>query len=123
MKWAMLIGLSLSCFMVFCNPCENESIRDHVSPDGKWKVVVFERGCGATVGSNVQMSVLRASESLNSEAGNTFIIDSNHGASALQYVYVDWKSNKSVSITYPENARVFKQEKRIGEIEVSYFSK
>ena len=93
------------------------------SPDGALKVIVFERGCGATVGPNVQMSLLPSSTPLPNEAGNTFVIDSNHGASALQYVYVDWTSNNSVRITYPGNARVVKQEKRVGSVDVVYLSK
>ena len=109
--------------MVACDPCENENAVDHLSPDGQWKVVVFERGCGATVGANVQMSILPASSSLSNGAGNVFTIDSNHGASALQYIYVDWTSNRSVLITYPAKARVLRQEKRIGTVDVSYLSK
>src|SRR6476620_7443373 len=32
-----------------CHPCENEESAEHRSPEGAWKAVVFERGCGATV--------------------------------------------------------------------------
>jgi len=106
-----------------CHPCENEEPAEYKSPDGAWKVVAFERGCGATVGPNVQMSLLPSSKPLPNEAGNTFVIDSNHGASALQYIYVDWTSNNAVRITYPSNARVFKQEKRVGSVDVTYVSK
>jgi len=116
--------LAMSFFMVTaCDPCENEGPAEHKSPDGAWKVVVFERGCGATVGPNVQMSVLPSSKPLPNGAGNAFVIDSNHGASALQYVYVDWTSNNSVRITYPSNARVAKQERRVGSVDVTYVSK
>jgi hypothetical protein len=123
MRYVIVFVLALSCLVVACDPCDNENAVDHLSPDAQWKVVVFERECGATVGANVQMSILPASKSLPKEAGNLFIIDSNHGASALQYIYVDWASNKSVLITYPAKARVFKQEKRIGTVDVSYLSK
>jgi hypothetical protein len=115
--------LAMSFLMVAgCDPCENERPVEHKSPDGTWKVVVFERGCGATVGANVQVSLLPASNRLPNESGNTFVIDSNHGASALQYIYVDWTSNNSVQITYPGNARVFKQEKRVGSVNITYVS-
>ena len=85
--------------------------------------MVFERDCGATVGPNVQMSLLPSSKSLPKEAGNVFVIDGNHGASALQYIYIDWTSDSSVRITYPSKARVFKQEERVGPVDVSYISK
>jgi hypothetical protein len=115
--------LAVSLLMAACDPCENESAAEHASPDGKWKVVVFERGCGATVGANVQMSLLQASKTLPSDAGNLFVIDSNHGGSALEDIFVDWTSKSSVTITYPAKARVFKQERRIGDVSVSYISK
>jgi hypothetical protein len=118
-----LCCIVFSLLLAGCDPCENESAVEHPSPDGKWKIVVFERGCGATVGTNVQMSLLQASRTLPSEAGNLFAIDSNHGASALEYIFVDWTSNSSVTITYPVKARVFKQEKRIGDVIVNYISK
>jgi len=116
--------LAMSFLMVVaCDPCRNEGPVEHKSPNGAWKAVVFERGCGATVGPNVQMSVLPSSNPLPNEPGNTFVIDSNHGASVLQYIYVDWTSNNSIRITYPSNARVVKQEKRVGSVDVAYVSK
>jgi hypothetical protein len=118
-----LIFLMSFLMCAACDPCDNENSVEHPSPDGKWKVVVFERDCGATVGPNVQMSLLLSSKSLPKEAGNTFVIDGNHGASALQYIYVDWTSDSSVRITYPSRARVFKQEKQVGPVNVSYISK
>jgi len=106
-----------------CNPCENAESAEHRSPDGAWKAVVFERGCGATVGPNVQMSILPSSDRLPDGAGNTFVIDNNGGSSAQQSVYVDWTSNNSIRITYPSNARVSKQEKRVGKVDVTYVAK
>src|SRR4051812_28787639 len=60
--------------------CDNEAPSDHVSPDGQWKYVSFDRNCGATTGTNLQISVLPASKSLPSDAANAFIADDNHSA-------------------------------------------
>jgi hypothetical protein len=67
--------------------------------------------------------VLPSGSALGNKAGNAFVIDSNHGASALQYVFVDWISGNAVRITYPKNARVFRQEKRVGSVDITYLSK
>jgi hypothetical protein len=32
--------------------CANEMLYEHVSPDGKWKYITFDRNCGATTGDN-----------------------------------------------------------------------
>jgi hypothetical protein len=58
----------------------NEAPSEHPSPDGEWKYVTFDRNCGATTGSNLQVTVLPAAARLPNEAGNTFIADDNHGA-------------------------------------------
>jgi hypothetical protein len=124
MRYSTAFMVAISLLMAAaCEPCENGKPVEYRSPDGAWKVVAFERGCGATVGQNLQMSVLPATNPLPNQAGNTFVIDSNHGVSALQYVYIDWISNNSVRITYPSNARVFKQERRVGSVDVTYISK
>src|SRR6266576_6460502 len=100
---AFIVTASL-LMVAACDPCENENSVEYKSPDGAWKVVAFERGCGATVGQNLQMSVLSSGSALGNKAGNAFVIDSNHGASALQYVFVDWISGNAVRISYPKNA-------------------
>jgi hypothetical protein len=53
--------------------CANEIPSEHVSPDGKWKYVTFDRNCGATTANNMQVSVLPAIAGLSNDAGNAFI--------------------------------------------------
>ena len=52
---------------------QNEAPAEHVSPDGQWKYVSFDRNCGATTGSNLQISVLPVSNALSSGTANAFI--------------------------------------------------
>jgi len=51
----------------------------------------FDRNCGATTGSSLQISVLAASKSLPSGAANAFIADDNHGATRF-VAQPDWLS-------------------------------
>ena len=114
-------ALALACLLhAGCDPCENESPVEHLSPDQKRKAVVFERGCGATVGTNIQLSILSSTESLPTEGGNTFIIDPNHGASPTLYIDVEWKGNTTLLVSYPGRARVFKKSTRVGDVDVTY---
>ena len=99
--------------------CTNEAPAEHHSPDGQWKYVSFDRNCGATTGSNLQISVLPASKSLPNEAGNAFIADDNHGATRF-VAQPEWVSARELKITYSANARIFKKEPKVGPIAVTY---
>jgi hypothetical protein len=84
---------------------------------------MFDRGCGATVPANVQISVLPSYVPLSNEAGNALVIDTNRAASSWHDIDVVWTSNNSVRITYPRNARVFKHEGRVGSVDVAYVAR
>src|SRR4051812_3963383 len=59
----VLIMLQLtSCFPF--SECKNQIIKEIPSPNGQFKVILFERGCGATTGFNTQVSVLPAGADL-----------------------------------------------------------
>jgi hypothetical protein len=89
------------------------------SPDGEWKVVVFERDCGATTGFSTQASLLGWNERLpENDGGNLFIADTNHGAAPAgpgggPPLQVTWTSMRSVVLRSPRGVRVFKAETRV----------
>jgi len=104
---------------------------DHVSsPDGKWDVVLMVRNGGATTDFSTQLSVVPAGSRLAREnaicrPGNVFIADGNHGAVAvdergLMHIRVVWQSGNEILITYPPNARVFRQERRFQSLNIKY---
>jgi hypothetical protein len=99
--------------------CDNEALSEHVSPDGHWKYVSFDRNCGATTGSNLQISVLPASKSLPSGAANAFIADDNQSATRF-VAQPQWLSSRKLRIAYSPKARVFKKEASVGPIEIEY---
>ena len=81
-----IVGVTLGLFLVavlglgyflFSGLCENTVIQSRISPDGKRKIVLFERNCGAT-GSNT---------------GNIFIADGYPEG----YTMI-WESDTSVVI-------------------------
>jgi hypothetical protein len=120
-----LLGLvalfAVSILIVGCADygCTNEAPAEHVSPDGQWKYVSFDRNCGATTGSNLQVSVLPASKPLLNGAANAFIADDDHGATRF-VAQPEWISARKLRITYSAKARIFKNEPKIGPVEIEY---
>lgn len=115
---AMLLFV-LALLFVGCNPCSNEAPAEHLSPDGQWKYVSFDRNCGATTRSNLQISILPASKSLPNTAANAFTADDDHGAASF-VAHPEWVSSHRLRITYSAKARVFKRESKVGPIEIEY---
>ena len=99
--------------------CANETPAEHLSPDGQWKFVSFDRNCGATTGRNLQVSVLPTTKSLPNSAANAFIADDNHGATRF-VAQSEWISATKLRITYSPKARIFKRESKVGPIDIEY---
>ncbi len=110
-----VIGLYVS--ILGC--CSNEAPSEHLSPDGQWKYASFDRNCGATTRSNLQISILPASKSLPNEAANAFIADDNHGAARF-VAHAEWISPRELRIVYSAKARIFKKANKVGPIEIKY---
>jgi 2-keto-4-pentenoate hydratase/2-oxohepta-3-ene-1,7-dioic acid hydratase in catechol pathway len=105
----LLFGLA-GCFG---DICVNEVREELVSPDGKKKIVVFTRNCGATTGFNTQASVLEKTEKLPEEGGTAFIVDK--GAAK-----VSWKKDGSILVILDGSARVLKKEPSVRGISIEY---
>ena len=96
--------------------CVNEVSREVVSPDGKMKIVVFSRDCGATTGFNTQATVLGANERLPDSPGNAFIFDDCEAN-------VSWQSDSSVLVVFDRDVRVSKKEVSVRGIAFEYRQK
>jgi hypothetical protein len=105
------------CFLAAC--CANEGTSEHFSPNKEWKYVTFDRNCGATNGSNMQISVLRANDALPASAGNTFVGDDNHG-SAPFVARALWVSPDTLKVVISIKAHVYKKEERVGAVHIQY---
>jgi hypothetical protein len=105
--------------------CDNEIISEALSPDKTRRVVVFQRGCGATTGFNTQVSVLLTGRRLPNTEGNLFIGDTDHGAAPASLnggprVRVKWEDAHSLTITHHPKVRIFKSEPVIDGVQVKY---
>jgi hypothetical protein len=93
--------------------CENTPISVVWSPSGRLKAVVFERSCGATTGISTQVSILPWWNLRTTRAGNTLIVDSDHGAAPVgawggPEVEVTWRGPNALELRYHPGTRVFK---------------
>jgi hypothetical protein len=94
--------------------CENEISQTVFSPSGKKYAVVFNRGCGATVGFNTQVSLLPAGTGLPNDGGNVLIVDDPVP------LKIEWESDEMVRITGQLDTRIFKQEVSVSGVRVAY---
>jgi hypothetical protein len=94
--------------------CENEISQTVVSPSGNMKAVVFNRGCGATVDFNTQVSLLPASARLPNNGGNVLIVDDTVP------LKIEWESDAVVRITGQLDTQILKQEAAVSGVQVAY---
>jgi hypothetical protein len=107
------------------SPCTNTIIDQQLSPDKSLKVVVFARDCGATTGFSTHVTLLPVSEDLRNNGGNLFVADTNHGRIESAHwggprVDIHWINDKSISISFDQNARVFKKQDNVLGINMTY---
>lgn len=105
--------------------CGNSPLLEVPSPSGDWKVVVFERNCGATTGFSTQVSVIKAGTSLPNEGGNLFVADTNHNAAPSgpgggPAVRVTWVAPSNIRIEHHPLARLIKAQPSYSGIRIDY---
>jgi hypothetical protein len=125
MRWAFAGALLLGsggCTLQM--ECTNAILSDAPAPDGRHRIVTFDRNCGATTAISTQVSVLAPGESLEG-SGNVFSIDGAFGPGRLtprqgQALEVHWVDPRTVEVRYDARARTGVPAARAGEIVVRY---
>jgi len=134
---ALLFGLLLLGGPAACiDPCGNDVLTETRSPDGRLKVIVFQRDCGATTGFSTQVSVISSREPFltaptsfrSTQSGNVFVADTNRreapsGPGGGPVVQVEWLDAKHLKITHDRRARVFRSATSINGVNVEHESK
>jgi hypothetical protein len=103
--------------------CANEVLAEYPSPDGKRRVVVFERDCGATTDSSTQASVLGVGEAMPNEAGNVFVAKCGRAPSGRgggPELRVRWLDLRRVGLSHHEGAAVFSALRECDGVEIAY---
>ncbi|SNR97327.1 hypothetical protein SAMN05192560_2045 [Methylobacillus rhizosphaerae] len=105
--------------------CGNNLLTEVWSPDGKYKVVVFQRDCGATTGFSTQLSLMPSQHQLGNESGNIFVADTNHGAAPSGIgggpsVSIQWLDPESLVVIHHPNARISMAEPQSSGVRIMY---
>ena len=106
--------------------CDNQVIRQAVSPDGAMKAVLFHRVCGGPTGFSSQVSVFGADEPVTGK-GNAFIADTEGGhAKAAAWggpdVYLEWTAPRALTVTFAYLSRVIVYESPVRGVDITYQS-
>jgi len=113
-KWVRLE--TLTCLSVlFCGceaPCSNHIMEQNTSPDGRHKIVLFSRECGATVQYNLQASILDVSDVLRNETGNALIVEGD--------VNARWNENGAAIFEISKRATVYKKLSAVNGVRAIY---
>lgn len=101
-----------ACGSLSQDMCGNEIYKESLSPDGKFKAVVFSRDCGATTGLSTQISILPVGDDLDNEAGNIFVTDSSP---KLVKPTMSWQPDASaIQINFIKQGEIFKAKSQYG---------
>ncbi|MCC5853421.1 MAG: hypothetical protein JJU30_11325 [Alkalimonas sp.] len=91
--------------------CANEVHAEIISPNQRYKAVIFQRDCGATTDFSTQISILKAEAKLPNKSGNIFVARGHpeHFPHPIR-----WLSNTELFIEKELNGSEFKAEQSWG---------
>ena len=84
--------------------CDNTIWSSHASPNKNFKLVTFERNCGATTGFSTHLSILKNGETLPNSAGDTLVIKGRPGDVAPD---ISWINDKKIELRIKRGGMVF----------------
>lgn len=90
--------------------CQNNVIREAVSPDGALKATLFQRACGSKTGAASQISILPVNEAETGK-GNALIADTaGNIAPAAAWggpdIALEWLSPHELTLAYASRVRI-----------------
>jgi Family of unknown function (DUF5412) len=117
----LYIGSSVFNYVIINDMCESYPYKTVVSPNGKYKALIYQFDCGATNGFSTQISILNAEKMLNDEPGNIFRSDGHPEDGAPEILWLD---DKHLIIHKRGNNQVYSQEESWGwgwnKIKITY---
>ena len=131
-RWASVVALVLFLLLVGCGAyvrLGTTIIGDFVSPDGRWDAVLIVRNGGAMTGYATAISIVSRGNPAARQIGlfrpNLFVADDNDGAvrwgdRGQIDVKVSWASSAQLVVTYPEKARICRQDPSFRSVSVRY---
>ena len=129
--FAIVVLLNVSCTdSFFLGSCENFAEKEAVSPNGNLRAVIFNRGCGTTVGFITGISIVAVNEKIqNTDTGNILFAEnvyrefSTDVNGKTQYGRINfdvkWVSNSELKVYFTES-KILSKNGDLGNIKVEY---
>ncbi len=121
--YLMLITIGFSqCVTNIGGECSNTIYKQIDNEKKIFKIIKFDRNCGATTSNSIQLSVLNFNDSLPNDGGNIFISDSKVGGYIERDTSVEviWIDNNLILIKYDRDLRIFKNDTLVNNIKIMY---
>ena len=124
LKIILSVILGLTCLSA-CSPadqCTNDILAEYRNPSRIYKVIAFDRGCGATTASSIQLSVIPIEEDLENTSGNIFIASSISGNDLKndRTIMVSWLNDSTIKVKCDSRLNIFKKENKNGKFNIVY---
>ena len=116
----ILIAIVILFLHSMSDMCKNYIHQVNLSPDEKYKAVVFQRDCGATTEFNTQISIVGANNELDNDSGNIYVIE---GPPEKIAPAVIWQSNSKLVLKCALSGSEFKAVSEWGwfkKIQITY---
>jgi hypothetical protein len=97
--------------------CDNEIFYEALSPGGRFKVIIFQRDCGATTDFSTQISLLPSDAALPNEGGNIFVVK---GHPRDRNIEIAWMNSTELVIKHTTGLDPYKKEIARKGIRVTY---
>ena len=115
-----LIGNSCFNYIPNLGICENTVEKEVISPNEKYKAVIFDRGCGATVGFITAISIIPGNEKINNDTFEYILFAENVYRESTfkngQEQYgnfnfdIKWINDEELLVLYTESKNLSKKE-------------
>jgi hypothetical protein len=113
--------LVLGGYWFFSGMCGADQYISLISPNGKYKAVIFQFDCGATTGFSTQVSILKINENLSNNPGNVY---TSKGHPEYVAPVLTWVSDEHLNIKNIAKTQTYKQKESWGwllnKIKVTY---
>jgi hypothetical protein len=101
------VGLLMpGCFLD--DLCGNNPLSEAISPDGKYKAVLFQRDCGATTDFSTQISILKKDQALANSGANTFATGNS------QDIRYHWLDDDHLVIETDKTEKIYLAKEKVG---------
>ena len=125
----MKFKIILSIFLLHLTACldisgsKNQVLQEVISPAKNKKAILFIKYTGATSDNSLQISLNKENYELQeTEAGNIFTADSDHGKTQLDtsVIRFNWISEDTLVIRYDNKLRTFTRSEKFMETVIKY---